>query len=664
MLKPKQIIETTLNAFKNRNFKVLGILFGCLLLVSSVAVYFVVVRGNKQATDDGRAAPIFTIPPEAYEDLEKKEEGSCAGIFQVTNLESDEDGYCTYGPEVPERQYRNAVRRGSEIKVPGDGVQCIGDGTSGLRVQTIYAFAEDKPDRYNELQDYFQHIADNASNSIDASAKKTGGQAQLKWVTDADCNISIAKVKMRATQDDSFSETINAVQKADYDDPSKIYLIWTEADLVCGLATFSTDDNPDPDKNINSKGTVSAYSRVDKSCWGESELHEIMHMMGAVQDSAPHSTKAGHCTDGYDVMCYGDGGPGGSQTASCRNIVDQYLLDCNNDDYFNANPAPGSYLATHWNLFNSHYLVTNKTPAPDPSDTTPPPKPYDVKVFDVTQDGFKIKWKLPSTEDIDKIHVEVNRAVKVVLRSAATETYSVGSVKPGTTYKARVVTFDKNNNQSASEEVTFTTLATPIAEPGSIIPHDLKIKSINGSVVTLTAVIDRIPESDVPNTSKTQYVIWRSTGVGNHAYRFSPTNTPKTYEFVDEHVYPQTIATYHIRVQREDNSEIARSAEIPFVFTGTAESNPPPAPTGFVLKQYGGTYTVEYDQMVDDSGIVHHYGFSVTGPDGYSYTLSDSASRFLYPPNVQSGKTYTAVARVFDIWGNASSQAINDFTIP
>lgn len=654
MLQLKQIPGAIAALFKGRNPKVFGALLGVVVVLVSVPAYFIASRSDGQPAKD--SSPIFVIPPEAYKDLEQKKEGECAGTFKVVNLESDESNYCTYGPEVT---FRNAVRRGSEIRVPGKGVQCTGDNVSGLRVQAIYAYAENVPDRYDELQEHFRSIADNVSNAIAASADKTGGQATLKWVTDANCDIAIAKVKLRATQDDSFSETINAVQKADFDDPSKKYLIWTDADLVCGIATFITHDETDPNKNYSSSGISSSYSRIDRSCWGESELHEIMHNMGAVQDSAPHSTKRGHCTDGYEVMCYGDGGPG-AQTTNCS-LSHLYLLDCNNDDYFSANPAADSYLATHWNVFNSNYLITNKTRAPDPSDTTPPPKPYEVQVFDITQDGFRIKWKLPSTEDIQKIHIEINRATKVVLLGPATETYSLGSLKPSTTYKARVVTFDENNNQSASDEISFTTLATPAQGPGSIIPHDLKVKSINGSVITLTAIIDRVPDS------RTVYVIWRSTGVGYTSYRFAPSDTPKTYEFVDQHAYPQSIVTYHLRVQREDASEIARTNEVPLNFTGSHESNPPPAPTGFALKQYlsGSGYYVEYDEMVDDSGIVHHYGYSVTGPDGYSYNLSVGESgRTLSPPNLQSGKTYTVTARVYDIWGNASAPSINDFTIP
>ncbi|MGN6693604.1 MAG: DUF4214 domain-containing protein, partial [Aquihabitans sp.] len=39
-------------------------------------------------------------------------------------------------------------------------------------------------------------------------------------------------------------------------------------------------------------------------------------------------------------------------------------LDCNNDDYFSANPPTGNYLATHWNTATSGWLDPNPPPAP------------------------------------------------------------------------------------------------------------------------------------------------------------------------------------------------------------------------------------------------------------------------------------------------------------
>jgi hypothetical protein len=97
------------------------------------------------------------------------------------------------------------------------------------------------------------------------------------------------------------------------------------------------------------------------SQYADQVLHEVLHTLGAVQPSAPHFSGGAHCYELYDVMCYTpkDGTP------------DVYLrdcdisgdlpnpgkpLDCGGDDYFNASPAPGSYLAAHWNLYNSGFL--------------------------------------------------------------------------------------------------------------------------------------------------------------------------------------------------------------------------------------------------------------------------------------------------------------------
>jgi hypothetical protein len=89
-------------------------------------------------------------------------------------------------------------------------------------------------------------------------------------------------------------------------------------------------------------------------------LHELLHTLGAVQESAPHATAGGHCFDGADVMCYRD------LTARSALYTDRACrtrggalaepLDCGGDDYFNPEPAAGSYLASHWNVYDSYWL--------------------------------------------------------------------------------------------------------------------------------------------------------------------------------------------------------------------------------------------------------------------------------------------------------------------
>jgi hypothetical protein len=128
-------------------------------------------------------------------------------------------------------------------------------------------------------------------------------------------------------------------------------------------------------------GSATSFAPGTTSRTGvEISLHELSHNLGAVQLSAPHSSGAGHCNDGYDLMCYEDGGPGTLFVdPNCDGFLsapsDPYgstlqAWDCNKDDYFNPSPAPGSYLDTHWNLADSAFLCTVATCTP--SDAQPP----------------------------------------------------------------------------------------------------------------------------------------------------------------------------------------------------------------------------------------------------------------------------------------------------
>lgn len=111
-------------------------------------------------------------------------------------------------------------------------------------------------------------------------------------------------------------------------------------------------------------GTGEAYfSDSDPSFANLVPLHETSHTLGAVQDSAPNSTQAGHCYDEWDVMCYADGGSRGASSditydSTCGSSSIQ-AYDCHQNDYFNPAPAAGSYLATHWNLYDSVFLCSS-----------------------------------------------------------------------------------------------------------------------------------------------------------------------------------------------------------------------------------------------------------------------------------------------------------------
>jgi hypothetical protein len=164
-----------------------------------------------------------------------------------------------------------------------------------------------------------------------------------------------------------------------------------QAELIAGSPGIS--DQPGSGNPSNAGGLYAVayglgrphFTSNSQAFGDEVPLHEITHTLGAVQDSAPHSSHAGHCYDESDVECYNDGGSyfanGGAIVASCSDSAHE-VYDCNGNDYFNPSPPPSNYLANHWNLFNSAFMCDaatcgTGTTGSGPS-TVPPPSPTTV----------------------------------------------------------------------------------------------------------------------------------------------------------------------------------------------------------------------------------------------------------------------------------------------
>jgi hypothetical protein len=242
---------------------------------------------------------------------------------------------------------------------------CDGDGTSGKRVQALYVRGSGQADRYAQLVGQFQTFANQIDDSfVEAASRLGGGVRHVRFVTDSSCRATVNNVTI-AQGDMATVDTItNAIKAQGYNRADRKYVVWYDKD-GCGLA-FGNGGNDSPGSG-NPYNAGPHYATVGTGCWSwQATGHELLHTLGAVQGSAPHASAFGHCWDDEDIMCYDDGGlpnPPGGLVKVCPGAPENQL-DCLGDDYFNTNPAPGSYLATHWNVATSSYLIASGTPYP------------------------------------------------------------------------------------------------------------------------------------------------------------------------------------------------------------------------------------------------------------------------------------------------------------
>jgi hypothetical protein len=239
-------------------------------------------------------------------------------------------------------------------------VPCDGDGTAGDRVQAMYVVAADRSNRFAAIAPSIRAWAAGVDDVFNRSAALTGGVRHVRFVTtgtpQTGCTAKVAQVVVPRGATRSFDATIAAVRAKGYDSDTRKYLMWVDANVYCGIAEVYSDSRPTQD-NFNN-GYSSQFARIDSACWGfgnSVEAHELAHTLGAVQGDAPHHTLYGHCFDDYDRMCYDDGS-GIAMHQVCPTARES-LLDCRADDYFSTAPPRGSYLATHWNIANSRWLI-------------------------------------------------------------------------------------------------------------------------------------------------------------------------------------------------------------------------------------------------------------------------------------------------------------------
>lgn len=270
---------------------------------------------------------------------------------QEVAVQGGPDG-CTHGRDpapraVDVRKRRSIPQLAAENDSGGDSsgapaapVPCIGDGSSGQRVEAIYAYPADEPDRYAEVAPLIEGWAADVSQTFDDSAGETDGSRQVRFLTSG-CQLVVRKERLSSGGDDSFGATVDELSARGYNRADRDYMVWMDSNVLCGVGFVS-----------------GGYARADNGCWGYAEAHELGHNQGAVSLSAPNSSGGWHCVDEYDRMCYSDDPNHPTMRLVCPDSHER-LFDCGHDDYFSTAPPAGSFLQRNpeANIADSPFLV-------------------------------------------------------------------------------------------------------------------------------------------------------------------------------------------------------------------------------------------------------------------------------------------------------------------
>jgi hypothetical protein len=251
----------------------------------------------------------------------------------------------------------------------------------------VYTRPADTADRSAAMIDQIRRWFSQANGILAHTAALSGFTASYRMRCGAAGVPTVAVVTLPTSQAvDSYGSIVSDLRAKGYSSTKAKYWIVHDGMISCncsGIGSFESDS-----RNVigNANNLGPSYGMTFLGVGADRPLtmmHENGHNLGAVQFNAPHTSGAGHCNDGGDVMCYSDGGPSSLYVpAYCPG---DHPFDCNGDDYFNPAPQASNYLATHWNIastMNRFIQVAPLTAVPGPTLLT-------------ADAGAKLSWDAP-----------------------------------------------------------------------------------------------------------------------------------------------------------------------------------------------------------------------------------------------------------------------------
>ena len=415
------------------------------------------------------------------------------GVFRVQL--ADGSTVTTHGTDAPRdpsaRLAAAAHLPDSQAALNGASVadiQCV-TAPGDRRVELVYARPSDKADRSASMAAPMRQAIYQASAFVDAEAQaldETQGRRIPVLCEGGVPKVHVVTLRATGTGGGDYSSIVNDLVAQGFPQGTsntaslRRFMVFYDDEAASGAAGVGgmwIDD----EQGVGNLNNLGARYAVEFD-WGSSHLphwdvflHEISHNMGAVADGAPDSSEAGHCIDGLDIMCYDDGGSGGTYSSSIC-TVERY--DCGADSYFHPSPATGSYLDTHWNVGSpdNRWLVVRDLGWDDQGvpDTTPPTAPGSPSVSAVTTTSMTVSWGASTDlRSAVRYRVAVDRfdgsswQQHATIQPVSQSSTVVSGLATGTPYRIGVTAYDRAGNTSAAATVEATTAFAPPTAPAS-----------------------------------------------------------------------------------------------------------------------------------------------------------------------------------------------------
>jgi hypothetical protein len=414
-----------------------------------------------------------------------------------------------------------------------DAVDAVFPG-SAAQIKVVYAYASDQPDRSAAWTDSLQADVSRIEQFL---ALQSGGRRALRFDMGTNCGADYVDVQVVALPQtrsyylddfDRISDDVNAaLAPAGGARNAFILADGMSSNGVYGIGEVYDDPSHGSDvagpTNIHNAGGLTGIMFVTTSTTANASgwqptvmLHEMTHNLGGVQLSAPNSTSYAHCTDGEDVMCYQDGSfEGASYDPNVCPYINGAIpqtYDCGHNDYYNPDPGPGSYLATHWNVYTSAFMASCSqlgTACGGDIVPTPPVNQSAPTVLGAASRGNVLNATLGSWLNAPSSYaVQWQRGANGTwtdIPGANALAYAAAAADVGAALRVNIIATNTDGAAAATSAPTATVI-DPNAPPPTASTRTVRIQLRRGArrIGTLTAKVRNVPGGREVTTAATQ----------------------------------------------------------------------------------------------------------------------------------------------------------------